>query len=88
MNLPAPRHAPVLYAISATCAAIGALLWVRGGTSAPPRRYADSLAADGYTPSAWRVWSRAVPDERIGLYLVAVGLVPAVVARLVSVRRG
>ncbi|MGI5507691.1 hypothetical protein [Streptomyces sp. CA-106131] len=50
MNRPAPRSATVMYAISATCAAIGALLWVRGQTSAPPRFYADYLAADSYTP--------------------------------------
>ncbi|WRZ89498.1 hypothetical protein OHB54_10740 [Streptomyces sp. NBC_01007] len=74
--------------MSATCAAVGALLWVRGWSGAQPRRYADYMAADGYTPSGWRVWSRAVPDERLGLYLVVVGPVPAVVARLVSVRRG
>jgi hypothetical protein len=88
VNRPAQRHVPVLYAISATCTAIGALLWVRGWSSAPPRRYADYLAADSYTPSAWRVWSRAVPDERLGLYLIAAGLLPAAVARLVSARRG
>ncbi|MET8135438.1 MULTISPECIES: hypothetical protein [unclassified Streptomyces] len=88
MNRPAPGHAPVLYAMSATCTAIGALLWVRGWSSSPPRAYAGFLAADGYTPSAWRVWSRAVPDERLGLYLVAAGLVPAVAARMISVRRG
>ncbi|MGW7613035.1 hypothetical protein ACWGKW_38495 [Streptomyces sp. NPDC054766] len=88
MNRPARRHAPVLCAMSATCAAIGALLRVRGRSGAPPRRYADCMAADGYTPSDWRVWSRAVPDERLGPYLVVVGLVPAVVARPVTVRRG
>ncbi|WP_328552491.1 hypothetical protein [Streptomyces sp. NBC_00358] len=88
MNRPAPRRVPVLYAMSATCAAIGALLWVRGGSSAPPMRYADYLAADGYTSSAWRVWSRAVPDERLGLYLVVAGIALAVAARMISVRRG
>lgn len=36
MNRPVPRRATVLYAISATCVAIGALLWVRGQTGAPP----------------------------------------------------
>jgi hypothetical protein len=50
--------------------------------------YADYLAADRYTPSAWRVWSPAVPEERLGLYLIAGGLVLAVAARLISVRRG
>ncbi|MFB7293697.1 hypothetical protein [Actinacidiphila glaucinigra] len=87
MNRLAPRRASVLYAISATCAATGALLWVRGQTSAPPRIYRDYLAADFYTPSAWRVWSPAVPEDRLGLYLLVAGLVLAVVARLVAVRR-
>ncbi|MEU9169683.1 hypothetical protein AB0D34_18050 [Streptomyces sp. NPDC048420] len=88
MSRPARHRGTALYAISATCATIGALLWVRGRTSAPPRVYADYLAADSYTPSAWRVWSPAVPEDRLGLYLVAVGLVLAVAARLLSVRRG
>jgi hypothetical protein len=85
---PAPCAAAVLYAISATCAAIGALLWIRDQTSEPPRVYRDFLAADVYTPSAWRVWSRQVPEDRLGLYLIAAGLVLAVAARLISVRRG
>ncbi|GEC08621.1 hypothetical protein SSP24_62760 [Streptomyces spinoverrucosus] len=88
MHRPAPRCATALYAISATCAAIGALLWVRGQTSALPRSYGAFLAADGYTPSAWRVWSQAVPQERLGLYLIAAALVLAVAARLFSARRG
>ncbi|MEH0417407.1 hypothetical protein [Streptomyces sp. B21-083] len=88
MTRPAPRYGTALYAVSATCAAIGALLWMRGQTSAPPRYYGAFLAADSYTPSAWRVWSPAVPEERLGLYLVAAGLVLAVAARLFSVRRG
>ncbi|MFD5814479.1 hypothetical protein [Streptomyces sp. NPDC127038] len=87
MRGPAGRHAPVLYAVSATCAAMGALLWVRGATGAPPRVYGDYLAADSYTPSLWRVWSRAVPDDRLGLYLVVAGLMLAVVTRLFLVRR-
>jgi hypothetical protein len=86
VNRPAPRCATVLYAISATCAAIGALLWVRGQTP-PPRVYGAFLAADGYTPSAWKVWSPAVPEEHLGLYLIAAGLVLAVAARLFCVRR-
>ncbi|MFE2431566.1 hypothetical protein ACFXJ5_33110 [Streptomyces sp. NPDC059373] len=53
-----------------------------------PPVYGAFLAADGYTPPAWRVWSPAVPEERLGLYLIAAGLVLAVVARLFSVRRG
>ncbi|MER5790745.1 hypothetical protein [Streptomyces sp. NPDC001980] len=87
MNRPVPDRAPVLYAISATCVAIGVLLWVRGRDIPPPRRYADYLAADSYTPSAWRVWSQAVPQERLGWYLVAAGLVLAVATRLFSARR-
>lgn len=87
MNRPAPRCTTVPYAISATCAAIGALLWVRSQTSTPPRIYGSYLAADSYTPSAWRVWSPALPEERLGLYLLAAGLVLAVAARLFSVRR-
>ncbi|MDQ0763901.1 hypothetical protein [Streptomyces canus] len=85
---PARHRGTALYAISATCAAVGALLWVRGRTSAPPRVYADYLAADSYTPSAWRVWSPAVPEDRLGLYLIAAGLVLAAAARLFSARRG
>lgn len=53
-----------------------------------PRTYGSFLEAHSYTPSAWRVWSPAVPEERLGLYLIAAGLVLAVVARLFSVRRG
>ncbi|MEV5012783.1 hypothetical protein ACIQFZ_29310 [Streptomyces sp. NPDC093064] len=88
MNRPLPRCVTVLYAISATCAAIGVLLWARGQTSAPPRVYGAFLAADGYTPSAWRVWSPAVPEERLGLYLIAAGLVLVVAAALFFIRRG
>jgi hypothetical protein len=60
---------------------------VRGQISAPVRVYGAFLAADGYTSSAWRVWSPAVPEERLGLYLIAAGLVLVVAARLFSVRR-
>jgi hypothetical protein len=87
MNRPAPRRATALYAVSGTSAAIGALLWVRGQVSEPPRVYADFLAADSYTPSVWRVWSQAVPEQRLGLYLIAAGLALAVAARVFSVRR-
>ncbi|MFF3255731.1 hypothetical protein [Actinacidiphila glaucinigra] len=87
MKRPAPRSTSALYATSATCAAIGALLWVRGRTSAPPRMYRDFLAADFTTRSAWRVWSPAVTEDRLGLYLLAAGVVLAVAARLISVRR-
>ncbi|MFJ5901639.1 hypothetical protein ACIQFZ_41260 [Streptomyces sp. NPDC093064] len=91
MTRPAPSSATALYAIAATCAAIGALLWVRSQASTPislsSRSYGSFLAADSYTPSAWRVWSPAVPEDRLGLYLLAAGLVLAVAARLVSVWR-
>ncbi|MCX3063201.1 hypothetical protein [Streptomyces beihaiensis] len=87
MARPAPRTTAVLYAISATCATIGALLWIRDRTSGPPRVYASFLASDSSTLSTWRVWSRAVPEDRLGLYLVAAGLVLALVARLTSAQR-
>ncbi|MEW1774723.1 hypothetical protein [Streptomyces sp. NPDC086777] len=88
MNRPAPRLATILYAVSGTCAVIGALLWVRGQTGTTARIYGDYLAADSYSPSAWRVWSTAVPEARLGLYLVAAALVSAVAALLASARRG
>lgn len=87
MKRPAPRSTSAVYATSATCAAIGALLWVRGRTSAPPRIYRDFLAADFTTRSAWRVWSQAVTEDRLGLYLLAAGVVLAVAARLIPERR-
>ncbi|GAA3902220.1 MULTISPECIES: hypothetical protein [Streptomyces] len=91
MTRPAPRSATALYAIAATCAAVGALLWVRSRASTPislsSRSYGSFLAADSYTPSAWRVWSPAVPEDRLGLYLLTAGLLLAVAARLVSVWR-
>lgn len=87
MHRPTPRHVTTLYAISATCAVIGVLLWVRGRTSEPPRHYSNFLAADGYTSSVWRVWSQAVPEERLGLYLLAAGLVLALLACLLPARR-
>ncbi|MGW3246114.1 hypothetical protein [Streptomyces sp. NPDC001070] len=91
MTRPAPRSATALYATAATCAAIGALLWVRSQVGTPislsSRSYGSFLAADSYTPSAWRVWSPAVPEDRLGLYLLGAGLVLAVAARLVSVWR-
>lgn len=87
VHRPAAHHARTLYAISATCAVIGALLWVRDRTSEPPRVYSNFLAADGYTGTTWRVWSQAVPEERLGLYLLAVGLVLALVACFLPARR-
>ncbi|WP_225098019.1 hypothetical protein [Streptomyces sp. CoH27] len=91
MSRPASHRTTALYAISATCAVIGALLWIRSRTSTPltlsSSSYGSYLAADSYRPSAWRVWSPAVPEGRLGLYLLAAGLVLAVVTRLLSARR-
>ncbi|MBP0460807.1 hypothetical protein [Streptomyces montanisoli] len=88
MSRPPARRVTVLYSVSATCAVIGVLLWVRGRFSSPPRVYADYLASDAYTTSAWPVWSRSVTPDRLGLYLVVVAVGLAVVAWLFSVRRG
>lgn len=89
MNRQVPRTATALYAIAATCAAIGALLWVRSRTA--PRfsilLYGSSLDTDSYSHSAWRVWSPVVPEERLGLYLLAAALVLVTAARLVSIWR-
>ena len=86
-----PLRVPVLYAISATCAVIGALLWIRGEINTPTTLQSSSfgsfLAADTYTESTWRVWSPTVPQARLGLYLIAVALVLTVTARLFSIRR-
>lgn len=91
MNRQIPRTATALYAIAATCAAMGALLWVRSRTSTAPRfsalLYGSSLDTDNYSPSAWRVWSPVVPEERLGWYLLAAALVLATAARLVSIWR-
>ncbi|WBO65462.1 hypothetical protein [Streptomyces camelliae] len=91
MSRPASRCTTALYAVSATCAVIGALLWIRSRTGTPltlsSSSYGSYLAADSYSPSAWRVWSPAVSEGRLGLYLLAAGLVLAVVARLFSARR-
>ncbi|MBE9499903.1 MULTISPECIES: hypothetical protein [Streptomyces] len=90
MSRPARQRAAVPYAISATCAVVGALLWVRGHDrmAQPPRSYGAYLAADGYTPSTWRVWSSALPQDRLGLYLVVFGILLAVGTRVFLARRG
>ncbi|MGN5634025.1 hypothetical protein [Streptomyces sp. AC154] len=87
-----PRSATALYAIAGTCAAIGALLWLRSRTStgltlSSVYMYGSSMDADSHSPSVWRVWSPVVPEERLGLYLLAAALVVALVARLVAVWR-
>ncbi|WP_046732933.1 hypothetical protein [Streptomyces humi] len=87
MNGPAPHRATILYAVSATCGAIGALLWVRGQTGPTAGIYGGYLAADSYSSSVWRVWSPVVPEARLGLYLVGAALVLALVAALFTARR-
>ncbi|MFD4554998.1 hypothetical protein ACFWP5_11845 [Streptomyces sp. NPDC058469] len=86
-----PLRVPVLYAISATCAVIGALLWIRGEMNTPATlqssSYGSFLAAETSAESTWRVWSPTVPQARLGLYLIAVALVLTVTARLFSIRR-
>ncbi|MEU9088994.1 hypothetical protein ACIOEW_14265 [Streptomyces sp. NPDC087901] len=89
MNRQTPRSATALYAIAGTCAAIGALLWLRSRSSAASSLflYGSSLDADSHSSPAWQVWSPAVPEERLGLYLLAAALVLALAARLVSIWR-
>ncbi|GGN16401.1 hypothetical protein [Streptomyces fuscichromogenes] len=87
VNGPAPRRATILHSVSATCGALGALLWVRGQTGSTARIYSGYLAADSYSSSGWRVWSPAVPEARLGLYLMGAALVLLVAARLVPARR-
>ncbi|MER5274231.1 hypothetical protein ABT025_00560 [Streptomyces sp. NPDC002809] len=84
-----PRSATALYATAATCAAIGALLWLRSRTSTASSLYLYGSSPDGgsYKPSAWRVWSPVVPEERLGMYLLAAALVLALAARLVATWR-
>lgn len=90
MNRPTPRSATALYASAATCAAIGALLWLRSRTSTVPSLFlysGSSLDADSDKPSAWRVWSTGVTEERLGMYLLAAALVLALAGRLVATWR-
>ncbi|MFG2599536.1 hypothetical protein [Streptomyces sp. NPDC048462] len=90
MKRQAPRSTTALYAIAATCAALGALLWLRSRTSTGLRYsglYATSLDADSYVPSGWQVWSPVVSEERLGVYLLAAALVLGLVARLVAIWR-
>ncbi|WP_285564392.1 hypothetical protein [Streptomyces sp. RTGN2] len=86
MNRQTPRSATALYAAAATCAAIGALLWLRSRTGTAPSLFLASSApdTDGNHPSSWRVWSPVVSEERLGVYLLAVALVAA---RLVATWR-
>lgn len=95
MNRQTPRSATALYATAVTCAVIGALLWLRSrsipapgsslhGSSAEYRSFAD---ADNSLPSSWRVWSTDLPEERLGMYLVAVALVLALAGRVVATWR-
>ncbi|MFI6895802.1 hypothetical protein ACIBM4_16990 [Streptomyces sp. NPDC050256] len=88
MNRQSPRSATALYATAATCAVIGALLWLRSRTNEEPLSlYGDSSDPDSYLPSSWRVWSTAVPEERLGMYLLAVALLLALAARVVATWR-
>ncbi|HEY9327752.1 MAG TPA: hypothetical protein VIS09_05885 [Streptomyces sp.] len=89
MNRQSPRSATALYATAATCAVIGALLWLRSRTSEEPglSLYGGSSDSDHYLPSSWRVWSTALPEERLGMYLLAAALVLALVGRVVATWR-
>ncbi|MFJ6434629.1 hypothetical protein [Streptomyces sp. NPDC091416] len=88
MDRQTPRSAAVLYGTAASSAVIGALLWLRSRNSS-----ADSLFLYGtsdseiHSPSAWRVWSSAVTEERLGMYLLGAALVLALAARLVATWR-
>ncbi|WP_406274190.1 hypothetical protein OH779_38775 [Actinacidiphila glaucinigra] len=87
MKRPVPRSTSALYATSATCAAIGALLWVARPNQRSHQDLPGPFAADFTTRSAWRVWSPVVTEDRLGVYLLAAGVVLAVAARLIFVRR-
>ncbi|TXS36805.1 hypothetical protein [Streptomyces sp. OR43] len=88
MNRQTPLSAAALYGAAATSAVMGALLWLRSRNSS-----ADSLFLYGgsgseiHSPSAWRVWSSAVTEERLGMYLLGAALALALAARLVATWR-
>ncbi|MGW0939881.1 hypothetical protein [Streptomyces sp. NPDC002666] len=93
-NRQTPRSATALYATAATCAVIGALLWLRsrpipapGSSSHGSSAEYRSFASDNPLPSSWEVWSTAVPEERLGMYLIAAALVLALTARVVATWR-
>nr|WSW67996.1 hypothetical protein OG461_18340 [Streptomyces sp. NBC_00995] len=84
-----PRSAAVLYGAAVTSAVIGALLWLRSRNSPADRLflYGSSSESDVHSPSAWRVWSSAVTEERLGMYLLGAALALALAARLVATWR-
>lgn len=84
---PSPRATPVLYTAAATCAVLGALLWMRDRSSTPPKVYGDAFVVDARTTSDWRVWSQAVTEQRLGIYLVVAGLVLAAGTALLGALR-
>ncbi|WP_328949566.1 hypothetical protein OG345_19600 [Streptomyces sp. NBC_01220] len=90
MNRQTPRSAAALYGSAVTSAIVGALLWLRSRNNPADHllRYgSSSWESDGHTPSAWRIWSPAMTEERLGMYLLAAALVMALAARLVATWR-
>ncbi|MEU1467236.1 hypothetical protein ABZ434_03275 [Streptomyces sp. NPDC005761] len=88
MKRQTPRSATALNAAGATCAVIGVLLWLRSRTGAGPTlTLYRSTDFEGSKPSAWRLWSPLLPEERLGMYLLAAALVLALAARLVATWR-
>lgn len=88
MKRPSPHSATALYATAATSAVIGALLWLRSRNSSAESLFLYGSSGSGvHTPSAWRVWSSAVTEERLGMYLLGAAVALALAARLVATRR-
>lgn len=88
MKRPSPHSATALYATAATSAVIGALLWLRSRNSSGESLFLYGSSGSGvHAPSAWRVWSSTVTEERLGMYLLGAALVLALAARLVATWR-
>ncbi|MGW6207520.1 hypothetical protein ACWF9B_28280 [Streptomyces sp. NPDC055089] len=90
MDRQTPRSAVAMYGAAVTSAIVGALLWLRSRNSPADHvvRYgSSSWESDGHTPSAWKIWSSAMTEERLGMYLLAAALVMALAARLVATWR-
>lgn len=88
MKRPSPHSATALYATAATSAVIGALLWLRSRNSSAESLFLYGSSGSGvHAPSAWRVWSPTVTEERLGMYLLGAAVVLALAARLVATRR-
>lgn len=88
MKRPTPHSATALYATAATSAVIGALLWLRSRNSSADSLFLYGSSGSGvHTPSAWRVWSSAVTEERLGMYLLGAALVLALAGRLAATWR-